>query len=58
MVADPEEGASLKSVKTIPSATLNELAGCLNYTGALKSLEEMEEAIQLGANKAMDDCES
>lgn len=50
-VIDTEEGVLLKPVQPAPPATLEELAGCLSYTGTAKSLEEMEQAIERGANQ-------
>jgi len=55
VVIDTEEGILLKPVRPVPSATLEELAGCLKYTGAAKTLEEMEQAIQQGANQVRDE---
>ncbi len=46
VVIDTEEGVLLKPVQPVPPATLEELAGCLDYTGPAKSLEEMEQAIK------------
>ncbi len=55
VVIDTEEGVLLKPARPFPVATLDELAGCLSYTGPAKSLEEMEQAIQQGANQIRDD---
>jgi AbrB family looped-hinge helix DNA binding protein len=51
VVIDTEEGVLLKPARPVPSATLDELAGCLKYTGTAKTLEDMEHAIQQGANQ-------
>ncbi len=51
VVIDTEQGVLLKPAQPAPLATLDELAGCLNYTGSAKSLEEMEQAIERGANQ-------
>lgn len=51
VVVDTDEGVLLKPARPVPLATLDELAGCLNYPGPAKSLEEMEQAIQRGANQ-------
>ncbi len=48
---DTEEGVLLKPAQPAPPATLEELAGCLSYTGPAKSLKEMEQAIKRGANQ-------
>lgn len=55
VVIDTEEGVLLKPAPPVPPATLEELAGCLSYTGPAKSLEEMEQAIQRGANQIRED---
>lgn len=55
VVIDTEEGVLLKPACPFPPATLDELAGCLSYSGSAKSLEEMEQAIQQGANQIRDD---
>ncbi len=55
VVIDTEEGVLLKPARPFPVATLDELAGCLSYSGPAKSLEEMEQAIRQGANQIRDD---
>lgn len=50
-IIDTEEGILLKPIPPTPPATLEELAGCLSYTGTAKSIEEMERAIARGANQ-------
>ncbi len=55
VVIDTEEGVLLKPAQPVPPATLEELVGCLSYTGTAKSLEEMEQAIQRGANQIRED---
>ncbi len=55
VVIDTQEGVLLKPVQPAPPATLEELAGCLSYTGPAKSLEEMEQAIERGANQIRED---
>ncbi len=51
MVIDTQEGVLLKPVQPAPPAALEELAGCLSYPGPAKSLKEMEQAIERGANQ-------
>lgn len=58
VVIDTEEGVLLKPAPPAPPATLEELAGCLSYAGPAKSLEEMEQAIQLGANQIREDSDA
>ena len=55
VVIDTPEGVLLKAARPVPSATLEELAGCLKYTCPVKSLEEMEEAIRTGANQVREE---
>ncbi len=55
VVIDTEEGVLLKPARPVPPATLKQLAGCLKYSGAAKSLEEMEAAIRQGANQIRDE---
>jgi len=55
LVIDTDEGVLLKPVRPVSPASLEELAGCLNYTGAAKTLEDMEQAIQQGANQIRDE---
>jgi len=45
----------LKPVQPAPPATLEELVGCLSYPGSAKSLEEMEQAIERGANQVKEE---
>ena len=51
IVIDTEEGVLLKPARPAPSASLDELAGCLKYTGKARTLEDMERAIQRGASQ-------
>jgi len=51
IVIDTEEGVLLKPVPSAPPATLEELAGCLSYSGSPKTLDDMEQAIKHGANE-------
>lgn len=52
VVIDTEEGVLLKPLRPVPEATLDELVGCLQYTGPAKSLADMEQAISKGAKEA------
>jgi hypothetical protein len=45
VVIDTEEGVLLKPARPFPVATLDELAGCLSYSGQDKSLEEMKQSV-------------
>ncbi len=48
---DTDDGVLLRPVSAFPSASMVEVASCLHYKGKPKSLEEMEEAIKVGAKK-------
>ncbi|MDY0049356.1 MAG: AbrB/MazE/SpoVT family DNA-binding domain-containing protein [Halothiobacillaceae bacterium] len=55
-VIDMKDGVLLRPKSPFEPASLDDLAGCLPYTEAPKSLEAMEEAIRKGAmEKAADD---
>jgi bifunctional DNA-binding transcriptional regulator/antitoxin component of YhaV-PrlF toxin-antitoxin module len=45
---DVGDGILLKSKKTFPETTLEQVAGCLKYQGNPKSLDELEDAIRQG----------
>lgn len=47
---DTEWGIMLRTTALKPRMTLSEVAGCLPYHGEPKTLQEMEDAIQQGAN--------
>ena len=51
VVIDTEEGVLLKPARPFPPVTLDELVGCLRYSGSANSLEKMEQAIKQGANQ-------
>ena len=55
VVYETEGGILLKAKRPFPATTLDEVAGSLRYHGPAKSIEEMEEAIRLGAAEQMDD---
>ena len=50
MIISVGDGLLLKSKypKVFPETTLDEVAGCLNYQGKAKTIEEMEDAIASG----------
>ncbi|MFM6688196.1 MAG: AbrB family transcriptional regulator, partial [Dolichospermum sp.] len=41
-------GILLKPKKTFPETKLEDAAGCLNYQGEAKTIEEMEQAVAKG----------
>ena len=47
-VIETEEGILLKPQREFTTTTLEEVAGCLNYQGKKKTLEDMEDAIRKG----------
>lgn len=48
LVVDTGEGVLLKRKPPFPETSLDEVAGCLAYSGKPKSIEEMEAAIGRG----------
>jgi AbrB family looped-hinge helix DNA binding protein len=45
LVEDTPEGVLLRPSKNLPPASLDEVFGCLRYSGRAKSLAEMDAAI-------------
>lgn len=45
------DGILLKPKKTFPETKLDDVAGCLNYQGKAKTIEEMNQAIGKGIEK-------
>ncbi len=45
------DGILLKPKKTFPETQLDDVAGCLNYQGKAKTIEEMNQAIGKGIEK-------
>jgi AbrB family looped-hinge helix DNA binding protein len=46
------DGILLKPKKTFPETKLDDVAGCLNYQGKAKTIEEMEQAIAQGIEES------
>ncbi len=46
------DGILLKPKKTFPETKLDEVAGCLNYKGKAKTIEEMDQAISQGIKQS------
>jgi AbrB family looped-hinge helix DNA binding protein len=57
VVEDTPDGVLLRPAALFKRTTLDDVAGCLKWSGPAKTLEEMEEAIAKGAQRAMDDCD-
>jgi len=57
VVIDTGEGILLKPKAPFPQSTLSDVAGCLPYTGAAKTIDEMNEAIAKGLKAQFDDCD-
>jgi AbrB family looped-hinge helix DNA binding protein len=57
VVIDTDEGVLLKPARTVAPASLEELAGCLKYTGPARTLEDMERAIQQGAQQIREEAD-
>jgi bifunctional DNA-binding transcriptional regulator/antitoxin component of YhaV-PrlF toxin-antitoxin module len=48
MMVEVGDGILLRPKKTVKETTLEEVAGCLHYSGAPKSLDDMDAAIAVG----------
>jgi len=46
IIEDTSDGIVLKPKPPFPRTTINDVAGCLKYHGAPKSIEEMHDAIK------------
>ena len=55
IVIDTEEGVLLKPKTPFPETGISDVAACLQYSGAGKSLEEMERAIERGVKEHRND---
>lgn len=51
IVIDVGDGVLLRPKKPFPPTKINDVAACLNYSGPTITLEEMEEAIQIGVRE-------
>jgi bifunctional DNA-binding transcriptional regulator/antitoxin component of YhaV-PrlF toxin-antitoxin module len=56
IAVDVGEGILLKSRSIFEKTTLDQVAGALKYSGKPKSLEDLENAIRLGAMEQWHDC--
>ncbi len=57
IVIDTGDGLLLKSTTPFTKSNINEVAGCLKYTGTAKTLEEMEKAVAQGIEEQFHDCD-
>jgi AbrB family looped-hinge helix DNA binding protein len=55
MAIDVGDGILLKPKKPFPETTLDQVAGCLKYSGKPKSLNELEDAIRQGVTEQWHD---
>jgi AbrB family looped-hinge helix DNA binding protein len=53
---DMGDGILLKPKKPFRETTLEDVAGCLKYTGKPKSIDELEDAIRQGVEEQWHDC--
>jgi AbrB family looped-hinge helix DNA binding protein len=53
---DMGDGILLKPKKPFQETTLEDVAGCLKYTGNPKSIDELEDAIRQGVEEQWHDC--
>ena len=51
IVEDTGEGILLRPKSPFPRTTVEEVAGCLKYSGPPKTLEQMEDAIKKGVQE-------
>jgi AbrB family looped-hinge helix DNA binding protein len=51
IIINTGDGILLKPKKVFPETQLDDVAGCLNYQGEPKTIEDMEQAIQSGINE-------
>ena len=56
MVIDTGDGILLKPVQTFASTTLEQVAGCLDYEGPCKSVDDMDRAVRRGVLETWHDC--
>jgi len=56
IVTDTGEGILLTAKATFPKTNLNDVAGCLHYSGTAKTLDDMNEAIAEGLAAQFHDC--
>ena len=56
-IIDTEDGVLLKPASPFAETALDQVTGCLPYHGKAQTLEEMEDAIRLGAEEAYRDCD-
>lgn len=54
-IIDTGDGILLKAATPFPKTTLDQVTACLPYHGTAKTLEEMDEAIRLGAEEVCRD---
>jgi AbrB family looped-hinge helix DNA binding protein len=51
IIEESDDGVLLKPVKPFKQTRLEDVLGCADYRGSVKTLEEMEEAIAKGATE-------
>lgn len=56
IVIDTDEGVFLKQKTPFAATKLENVAGCLHYTGDSKNIEEMEQAIKQGVKEQSNGC--
>ncbi|MFP4220583.1 MAG: AbrB/MazE/SpoVT family DNA-binding domain-containing protein [Phormidium sp. GEM2.Bin31] len=57
ILTDTGQGILIQPKRPFPPTRLDEVAGCLNYQGPPKSLEDMETAISRGIQEQWHDCD-
>lgn len=56
LVEQAEHGILLRPQDSFPQTCLDDVAGCLRYTGRAKTLEDMNNAIRRGVLERVRDC--
>ena len=51
VIVDSDDGVLLTSKVVFEPTTLDEVAGCLHYTGQAKTLDDMQQAIEEGVKQ-------
>jgi len=57
ILIDTGDGILLKPKAPFSESTLSEVAGCLHYAGAAKTVDEMNDAIAKGLKAQFNDCD-
>jgi AbrB family looped-hinge helix DNA binding protein len=56
VLIDTGNGILLRPKAPFPKSTLSEVAGCLPYSGAAKTIDDMDKAVAQGVKAQFHDC--